>query len=122
KDVLKHRKFASKLNPSRTSRRLLRDAMKSDVISDLLQRAVAAATEGLVIADAQAPDWPLIYVNPAFERITGYSAGEAIGRNCRFLHRDDIAQPGLELVRDALRSGHGCVATVRNYRRDGSLF
>lgn len=96
--------------------------MKSDVTSDLLHRAVAAATEGLVIAVAQAPDWPLVYVNPAFERITGYSAGEAIGRNCRFLHRDDIAQPGLELVRDALRTGHGCVATLRNYRRDGSLF
>jgi len=96
--------------------------MNTDVTPELLHRAVAAATEGLVIADLRTRDCPLVYVNPAFERITGYSAYEALGRNSRFLHRDDTSQPGLELIRDALWTGHGCVATLRNYRRDGSLF
>ena len=96
--------------------------MKRDITPDLLRRAVAASNEGLVIADAQQADTPLIYVNPAFERITGYCAAEVLGRNCRFLHRDDVAQPGLEVVRNALRRGSGCTAMLRNYRRDATLF
>jgi len=122
KHVLKHCEFSSKLNMSRTSDLFLRKTMKRDITPDLLQRALAASNEGLVIADVREADAPLIYVNPAFERITGYCAAEALGRNCRFLQRDDVAQPGLELVRDALRSGSGCVAMLRNYRRDGTLF
>jgi len=96
--------------------------MKRDVSPELLRKAVAASTEGLVIADAREPGWPLVYVNPAFERLTGYSASEALGRNCRFLQREDTAQPGLDLVRNALRTGTGCVATLRNYRCDGTMF
>jgi len=96
--------------------------MKRDIAPDLVRRAVAASNEGLVIADIGQADTPLIYVNPAFERITGYCADDVLGRNCRFLHRDDAAQPGLELVRNALRSGSGCIAMLRNYRRDGTLF
>ena len=48
-------------------------------------RALASSTNGIIITDAGQADNPIIYVNPAFERLTGYSAEEAIGRNCRFL-------------------------------------
>jgi diguanylate cyclase (GGDEF)-like protein/PAS domain S-box-containing protein len=96
--------------------------MKRDSHTDLLRRAVTASAEGLVIADASQPDLPLVYVNPAFERLTGYRAEEAMGRNCRFLQRDDVRQPGLEVVREALRAGSACEAVLRNYRKDGTLF
>jgi diguanylate cyclase (GGDEF)-like protein/PAS domain S-box-containing protein len=96
--------------------------MKRDNHTDLLRRAVTASAEGLVIADAGQTDMPLVYVNPAFERLTGYRAEEALGRNCRFLHRDDTRQAALDAVREALRTGNTCEVVVRNYRKDGTMF
>uniref|UniRef100_A0ACD5H3J6 PAS domain-containing protein n=1 Tax=Desertifilum tharense IPPAS B-1220 TaxID=1781255 RepID=A0ACD5H3J6_9CYAN len=88
----------------------------------LLERAIAASPDGIVISDANAPDCPLIYVNPGFENITGYTASEIIGLNCRFLQGEDKQQPELEQLRNAVRTGQECCLTLRNYRRDGSLF
>ena len=96
--------------------------MKTDINPELLRQAVAASNDGLVIADARLPDMPLVYVNPAFERLTGYRAEEVLGKNCRFLQRDDTHQDGLAELRLALKSGDSCVVTVRNYRKDGSPF
>ena len=96
--------------------------MKTDINPELLRQAVAASNDGLVIADARLPDMPLVYVNPAFERLTGYRAEEVVGKNCRFLQRDDTHQDGLDELRLALKSGESCVVTVRNYRKDGSPF
>ena len=96
--------------------------MKRDVSTELLRRAMSAANEGLVIAEAGAPHHPIIYVNPAFERLTGYRTEEVLGRNCRFLQRNDTRQAGLDHLREALRASTGCLAMVRNYRKDGSMF
>jgi len=96
--------------------------MKRGIHSDLFRLAVAASNDGVVIVDARARDMPLVYVNPAFERLTGYQAAEVLGHNCRFLQGEDTQQEGLAVVRSALKSGASCVTTLRNYRRDGSLF
>lgn len=86
------------------------------------RRAMEALPVGVVIADATAPDLPLVYVNPAFERITGYRREEALGRNCRFLQGRDRDQPGLNDIRAALREGREARALLRNYRKDGVPF
>lgn len=88
----------------------------------LLARAMEASVDGIAIADASAPDQPLIYVNPAFEAITGYRREEMLGRNCRFLQRGDTRQPVLDEIRLALRLGRPGRALLRNYRKDGSAF
>jgi diguanylate cyclase (GGDEF)-like protein/PAS domain S-box-containing protein len=88
----------------------------------LLQRAVESSINGVVIADAIAPDLPIIYVNPAFESMTGYSAQETIGRNCRFLQGSLRQQPELDVLREALRNQTDCNVILRNQRKDGSLF
>ena len=85
-------------------------------------RALEKTTDGIAIADALADDMPLIYVNAAFERLTGYSADELLGRNCRFLQRDDVDQPGLEALRRAYAAGRSVRVVLRNYRKDGTLF
>ena len=88
----------------------------------LLQAAVYASSNGIVISDARKKDLPLIFVNPGFEKLTGYSAHNALGHNCRFLHRHDRNQEGLERVRLAIRPALPCSVVIRNYRKDGSLF
>jgi diguanylate cyclase (GGDEF)-like protein/PAS domain S-box-containing protein len=88
----------------------------------LRTRAVEAAENGITIVNVRHPDQPIEYVNPAFERITGYASGEVLGRNCRFLQGKDRDQPELEHLRAALRTGTEGHALLRNYRKDGRLF
>src|SRR5215203_1029531 len=88
----------------------------------LLERAVTASTNSIVITDPNQPDDPIVYVNPAFERTTGYAAEEVLGRNCRFLQREVRAQPALEELRAAVCEGRHCTVVLRNYRKDGTLF
>ncbi|WP_334311375.1 PAS domain S-box protein [Nodularia sphaerocarpa] len=87
----------------------------------LRNRAIAASSNGIIIADASLPTRPIIYVNPAFERITGYSAAEVIGRNLCSFQGTDLNQSGLKELSAAMEAGKDCTVTLRNYRKDGSL-
>lgn len=93
-----------------------------EISRDLLAQAVDQSHEGITIADASKYDWPLIYVNAGFERLTGYPAAELLGNNCHFLQGTDTDQPEIAVLRDALQQGKNCLVTLRNYRRDGSMF
>jgi two-component system cell cycle response regulator len=88
----------------------------------LYRRLVESSPEGVVLIDAQGADHPVVYVNPAFEALTGYSSAELIGRNLRLLQADDREQDGRHRLRDALSRGETCRVLLRNYRKDGSLF
>ena len=88
----------------------------------LRDRAIAASSNGIVITDPNQPDDPIIYVNPAFADMTGYSAQETLGRNCRFLQGTEREQPALEELRAALQDGLQCRVILKNYKKDGSLF
>jgi len=89
---------------------------------DLYRRLVESSPEGVVLIDAQGTDHPVVYANPAFEALTGYSAAELLGRNLRLLQADDREQDGRHRLRDALSRGETCRVLLRNYRKDGSLF
>jgi PAS domain S-box-containing protein len=88
----------------------------------LLERAIAASSNGIIISDFRQPDIPIIYVNPGFERMSGYSAEEVIGQNSRFLQGKDTQQPALSELRQAIREGRESQMILRNYRKDGTLF
>ena len=88
----------------------------------LLLQAMNHTRDGITISDARMEDNPLIFVNPAFERLTGYTAEEAVGKNCRYLQGTDREQPAISVIGDAVRKGEYCLATLRNYRKDGSMF
>ncbi|WP_024302143.1 EAL domain-containing protein [Pseudogulbenkiania sp. MAI-1] len=88
----------------------------------LRERAIESSRNGIVITDLGLPDTPIVYVNPAFERITGYTAAEAIGRNDRFLLGEDQEQRALEEIHAARREQRAGQAELRHYRKDGSLF
>lgn len=88
----------------------------------LRDRAIAAASNGIVITDPHQPDCPIIYVNPAFTAITGFGPEEVIGRNCRFLQGPDTDARYIEQVRDALREERECQVVLRNHKKDGTPF
>ncbi|MBP5971602.1 PAS domain S-box protein [Brasilonema sp. CT11] len=88
----------------------------------LRDRAIAASSNGIIIADVTMPDSPIIYANSALEEITGYSVEEVIGKNYSFLHGYDIYQPGMTELHDAIAQGKSCTVVLRNYRKDGTLF
>ena len=88
----------------------------------LNRRIFASVTSGISVANATLPDLPLVYVNPAFEVMTGYGLEEVQGKNCRFLQGADRDQPGVTLIREALLAERQCVAVLKNYRKDGSSF
>ena len=101
----------------------LTDQMKRGHLSlYLLDRAIAYTKTGIVLADATQKDLPLIYVNPAFEEITGYKFSEVIGKNCRFLQGPDRKQAGLKVLRKTLKEGKDCNVVIRNYRKDQTQF
>ena len=88
----------------------------------LYQRAVGATQNGVLITDARKPKHPIISVNAAFERITGYRAAEVLGRNCRFLNEGARGQAGLDELRRAIQAGESCSVLLRNFRANGVGF
>lgn len=88
----------------------------------LLQLVVEASNDGIVVAEQEGEDNILIYANPAFERLTGYTVDEILYQDCRFLQGDDRNQPGLNAIREAVRNHRPCREVIRNYRRDGTPF
>lgn len=87
-----------------------------------LKSLLDAMPEAMSLADATSPDHPLVYVNPAFERLTGYPASALLGRNLRFLQGDDRDQAGRRRLREAVDGVSEGRALLRNFRRDGSSF
>ena len=92
------------------------------VSSESFRRQWQALNAGVVISDARLPDMPIVYVNPMFETMSGYSSAEILGRNCRFLQGQEVNQPGLVDIRAAIASQSNGYAKLRNYRKDGSMF
>ncbi|WP_449420087.1 PAS domain S-box protein [Phormidium nigroviride] len=89
----------------------------------LLERAISASSNGIVITDNTQPDNPIIYCNAAFEKMTGYSRSEVIGRNCRFLQSTDAeSEKARQKIREALRLEQECHVILKNYRKDGTYF
>ncbi|WP_165351962.1 PAS domain-containing protein [Salipiger sp. IMCC34102] len=76
----------------------------------------------VVLTNPNLPDNPIIYLNTAFERITGYSRAAAIGRNCRFLQGADTDPEAVRLIRDAVDNSKELSVDLLNYRADGEAF
>ncbi len=88
----------------------------------VLDRAIAASSCGIVITDPHVPGNQIIYVNPSFERITGYPADETIGSGLDFLYGQDRQQPAAQEVVAAVAQARECRVILRNYSRDGRMF
>ncbi|MEA3639100.1 MAG: PAS domain-containing protein [Lamprobacter sp.] len=106
-------------------------ALAATVLSSLRLRrdhqvmldALSQAETGIVIAERhENGDFPISFVSQGFESLTGYSAAEVLGRDCRLLQGNDRDQPGRFEIRAALDEGRACQVTLRNYRKDGRCY
>jgi PAS domain S-box-containing protein len=84
--------------------------------------ALEALPVGVSIADARAEDTPLVFVNAAFRRLTGYEGREVLGKNCRFLQGPSPDPAARAQIRGALANGERVEITLQNYRKDGTPF
>ena len=87
-----------------------------------LQQAIDGANVPITLADPSKEDDPLVYVNDAFEDVTGYPPEEALGRNCRFLQGEDTDPEKITALRSAIDNGEPISLELRNYRKDGTEF
>ncbi|CAM4268416.1 PAS domain S-box protein [Zobellia nedashkovskayae] len=104
---------------------IIRDITQERAIEDILyvrNRALGATASGIIICDTQKPDFPIIYGNEAFTRITGYEKVDFMGKNCRFLQDEDKDQNEIKIMSVAIEKGEACRVVLRNYKKDGSLF
>ncbi len=106
----------------RRLRGIAADDPSTGVSAAIKQRAIDEAPVGITVADMRVPDEPLVYVNDAFERLTGYSAADAVGRNCRFLQGPDTESGPAATLREAIDEAEPASVELRNRRRDGESF
>ena len=96
--------------------------VKYEENSKIQERALEWSGNGIVITDALTKDNEIIYVNKAFEDITGYSKAEMLGRNCRVLQGEDHNQEELFRISAAIKESKSCSVKLRNYKKDGTMF
>jgi len=88
----------------------------------LRERALKAIAQGVFITDPARSDEPIIYVNAAFERLTGYSQEEAAGRNIEFLRGPETRPQAIAELQAAFRERREGSVMMLSYRKDGSTF
>jgi PAS domain S-box-containing protein len=76
----------------------------------------------MVITNPNSDDNPIVYINDAFERTTGYQRSRVIGRNCRFLQGPDTDPKAVQMIRNAIEAGEDVSVDILNYRATGEAF
>ncbi|MBW4489763.1 MAG: PAS domain S-box protein [Trichocoleus desertorum ATA4-8-CV12] len=85
-------------------------------------QAINSASDGILLSDPNQDNNPIIYANPAFSRITGYSVAEVLARNCRFLQGAATDPKAVTQIREAIAQRREIQTTILNYRKDGQSF
>lgn len=92
------------------------------IIPQVLSAILDECVNGVTLADPDLEDAPIVYANKAFERLTGYTQEDIIGYNCRFLQGEDREQDARFAIAEAVREHKAVEVTLRNYKKDGTLF
>ncbi len=88
----------------------------------IMKQALDSSENGIVISSTQKSFLPIIYVNPAFIKTTGYSREESLGVSCSFLQGKDTDPDTIKALQQALKRRDAISVEILNYRKDGSEF
>ena len=94
----------------------------SDHRGDIFFAAVETTRMPMIVTDPRQPDNPIIFANNAFVAMTGYTAEEVVGRNCRFLQGPGTDQATIAELRSAIAERREFATELLNYRKNGSSF
>lgn len=95
---------------------------KGKLRRELLEAVLDESCDGVLVVDAQKATFPIVLANRGFEQISGYRGDEVLGKSFSLLAGDDIGQPELASLQQAMASANRAKLTLRNYRKDGVLF
>jgi len=90
--------------------------------SDIFFAAVETTRMPMIVTDPHQHDNPIVFANRAFLEMTGYSADEIIGHNCRFLQGPETDRETVDAVRESIAERRDFATEILNYRKDGSSF
>jgi PAS domain S-box-containing protein len=90
--------------------------------NEILLQLVESAQDGIVVAEKEGEDTILVYVNPAFEKLTGYTSDEILYQDCRFLQGGDTDKSAVQTIRQAIDTKSPVRTVLKNYRKDGTVF
>jgi len=96
--------------------------VRSREIGVLDSKIIRTGKPSFSVADATAPDFPLIYTSPGFTDLCEYSSDEVIGRNCRFLQGESTDREKTTKIRQALENAQTVEQEIVNYRKSGSAY
>lgn len=102
--------------------RLTEEVHHEEGRGDPFAAAIRGTRMPMVITDPRQADNPIVFVNKAFQTLTGYERDEIIGRNCRFLQGPDTDPETVLAIRRAIEAGEDIQIDILNYRKDGSTF
>ncbi|XXG46389.1 hypothetical protein AAC387_Pa02g1251 [Persea americana] len=91
-------------------------------VSQELKDALSTLQQTFVVSDATQPNCPIMFASAGFFSMTGYSAKEVIGRNCRFLQGPDTDPLEIAKIREAVKTGNSYCGRLLNYKKDGTAF
>lgn len=76
----------------------------------------------VVISDPNTPDTPMVFISDEFEKQTGYSIEESLGKNCRFLQGPETDPKDIDYIRVALKRKKKITVDILNYKKNGEKF
>lgn len=92
------------------------------VREDPFAAAFKATRMPMIVTDPNQQDNPIIFCNAAFQRLTGYSNDELVGKNCRLLQGPETSGDTVRRLREAVSEGKDISVDILNYKKDGSTF
>jgi len=99
-----------------------RDISGHEPSAEEIVQAIDEAPVGISLCDPSLPDYPIVYVNDAWENVTGYTREEVLGRNPRLLQGPKTDEERVEALSTAIDNEEEITVEIRNYRKDGTPF
>ena len=96
--------------------------VKQDEQIHILTKAIESATDGIFIIDAKKPDFPIIYTNQSFHKMTGYAKREVFGRNYFSFWGVDANSPIVNEIKQTIRKGRFFHGEMLNFQKNGKKY